>query len=67
MEDLPTQAGNQDIPQLWREPERPVALVRRAAGRNPSMGTADGSKERGELFEHCSGTMKVSGVHKRLG
>ena len=67
MEDLRIQARNQDDPQLWRELEPPVAVVRRAVGRNPNTGTANWSKERGGLFEHCSGTIKVFEAFKRLG
>ena len=67
MDLLLLQAGNQDRPGLWREPERPSDLVRRVIGRNPNTETADGSQERGVFFEHCSGTIKVSEALERLG
>ena len=63
MEDLLLQAGNQDNP----EPDRPPALVRRAAGGNPNTETTDGPQERGGFFEHSSGTMRVSEALERLG
>ena len=67
MEDLLLQAGNQSKPELWREPIPHSAQVKRAAGRNPETGPVSTPRARGGFFEHCSGTMAMSGALERLG
>ena len=67
VEDLLTQANNQDRPQLWRDPDRPTPLFRRAAGRDLNTRPAGGGSEGDGFFEHCSGTTKLSEALAKLG
>ena len=67
VKDLLLQAGNQDTPELWREPAPPLAQVGRAAVCNPKAEPAESPRARGGFFEHCSGVMNVAISPKRLG
>ena len=68
MKDLIMQARNQDSPRLWREPDHPIPLARRAAGRGRTERPVDDSPSRGDgLFEHCSGGMATTEALARSG
>ena len=60
MEDLLTQAKNQNSPKLWREPEHSTPLARRAPGRDRIEGPMDISSRGDGSFEHCGGILAVT-------
>ena len=66
MEDLTTEAKNQDTSLLWHEPEHPTPLARRASGRSHAEGPVDRPSRGGGSFEHCGRILAVTKSLARL-